>query len=75
MAAKKRTVSKSGKTAKAVDPIKAEVVARYLLATSEEMGATLMRTAFSPNITGATTRFTATTCRHRLSRWSTCGWW
>ncbi len=33
-----------------VDPIKAEVVARYLLATSEEMGATLMRTAFSPNI-------------------------
>ena len=33
-----------------VDPIKAEVVARYLLATAEEMGATLMRTAFSPNI-------------------------
>jgi len=36
--------------AKRVDPIRAEVVARYLLATSEEMGATLMRTAFSPNI-------------------------
>ena len=33
-----------------IDPIKAEVVARYLLATSEEMAATLMRTAFSPNI-------------------------
>ena len=28
----------------------AEVVARFLLATAEEMGATLMRTAFSPNI-------------------------
>ena len=35
---------------KRVDPIKAEVMARYLLATAEEMGATLMRTAFSPNI-------------------------
>src|SRR5688572_21662029 len=34
----------------AVDPIQAEVVARFLLATAEEMGATLMRTAFSPNI-------------------------
>ncbi len=33
-----------------IDPVKAEVMARYLLATSEEMGATLMRTAFSPNI-------------------------
>lgn len=33
-----------------VDPIKAEVVARHLLATSEEMGVTLLRTAFSPNI-------------------------
>jgi N-methylhydantoinase B len=33
-----------------VDPIRAEVVARFLLATAEEMGATLMRTAFSPNI-------------------------
>ena len=35
---------------KAVDPIRAEVVARFLLATAEEMGATLIRTAFSPNI-------------------------
>lgn len=34
----------------AVDPIKAEVIARFLLATAEEMGATLQRTAFSPNI-------------------------
>jgi N-methylhydantoinase B len=50
MAAKLKTARKSAKAAKAVDPIKAEVVARYLLATSEEMGATLMRTAFSPNI-------------------------
>ncbi|HUP95715.1 MAG TPA: hydantoinase B/oxoprolinase family protein [Burkholderiales bacterium] len=33
-----------------IDPIQAEVVARFLLATAEEMGATLMRTAFSPNI-------------------------
>jgi N-methylhydantoinase B len=33
-----------------VDPIRAEVVARFLLATAEEMGATLTRTAFSPNI-------------------------
>ena len=33
-----------------VDPIKSEVVARFLLATAEEMGATLIRTAFSPNI-------------------------
>ncbi len=33
-----------------VDPIKAEVVARHLIATSEEMGVTLLRTAFSPNI-------------------------
>ena len=36
--------------AKAVDPIKAEVIARHLLATAEEMGATLVRTSFSPNI-------------------------
>jgi N-methylhydantoinase B len=36
--------------APAVDPIKAEVVARFLLGTAEEMGATLQRTAFSPNI-------------------------
>lgn len=33
-----------------VDPIRAEVMARYLIAASEEMAATLMRTAFSPNI-------------------------
>jgi N-methylhydantoinase B len=33
-----------------VDPIKAEVIARFLLAAAEEMGATLTRTAFSPNI-------------------------
>ena len=33
-----------------VDPIRAEVVARHLMATAEEMAATLMRTAFSPNI-------------------------
>ena len=40
----------AAKKAGKVDPIKAEVVARYLLATAEEMGATLQRTAFSPNI-------------------------
>ena len=34
----------------AVDPIRAEVVARHLLAAAEEMAVTLMRTAFSPNI-------------------------
>ncbi|MCC7484432.1 MAG: hydantoinase B/oxoprolinase family protein [Burkholderiales bacterium] len=33
-----------------VDPIRSEVIARFLLATAEEMGATLMRTAFSPNV-------------------------
>jgi N-methylhydantoinase B len=33
-----------------IDPIRAEVVARFLLATAEEMAAALMRTAFSPNI-------------------------
>jgi N-methylhydantoinase B len=33
-----------------VDPIRAEVVARYLLGVTEEMSAALMRTAFSPNI-------------------------
>src|SRR5215471_11919735 len=38
------------KSSKTVDPIRAEVVARFLLATAEEMGATLTRTAFSPNI-------------------------
>jgi N-methylhydantoinase B len=32
------------------DPIRAEVVARYLLGVTEEMTAALMRTAFSPNI-------------------------
>ncbi|MCE2947698.1 MAG: hydantoinase B/oxoprolinase family protein [Betaproteobacteria bacterium] len=37
-------------TAQAPDPIRAEVMARYLLAAAEEMGATLMRTSFSPNI-------------------------
>jgi N-methylhydantoinase B len=35
---------------RAVDPIRAEVIARFLLATAEEMSAALMRTAFSPNI-------------------------
>ena len=30
-----------------IDPIKSEVIARFLLATAEEMGATLMRTARS----------------------------
>jgi N-methylhydantoinase B len=35
---------------KRIDPIRAEVVARHLLASAEEMSATLMRTAFSPNI-------------------------
>jgi N-methylhydantoinase B len=33
-----------------IDPIRAEVIARHLLASAEEMSATLMRTAFSPNI-------------------------
>lgn len=33
-----------------IDPIRAEVVARYLLGVTEEMSAALMRTAFSPNI-------------------------
>jgi N-methylhydantoinase B len=37
-------------TKSTVDPIRAEVVSRFLLATAEEMGATLIRTAFSPNI-------------------------
>jgi N-methylhydantoinase B/oxoprolinase/acetone carboxylase alpha subunit len=44
-------MARAAKTpAPAVDPIKAEVVARFLLGTAEEMGATLQRTAFSPNI-------------------------
>ena len=45
-----RTSSRSTPKKAAIDPIRAEVVARFLLATAEEMGATLMRTAFSPNI-------------------------
>ncbi len=45
----KRAAAKR-ETAKPVDPIKAEVMARHLIATAEEMAATLMRTAFSPNI-------------------------
>ncbi len=52
--AQQRKAAKKAATNRAatprVDPIKAEVMARYLLATSEEMAATLMRTAFSPNI-------------------------
>lgn len=35
---------------KPIDPIRAEVVARYLLGVTEEMGAALTRAAFSPNI-------------------------
>src|SRR5688572_28011332 len=38
------------KRASKVDPIRAEVVARFLLSIAEEMNATLTRTAFSPNI-------------------------
>ena len=45
----KRTAAKRQR-AKRVDPILAEVMARYLIATAEEMNATLVRTAFSPNI-------------------------
>lgn len=37
-------------SASAVDPITAEVVSRHLLSVAEEMGATLIRTSFSPNI-------------------------
>ncbi|QHI98494.1 hydantoinase B/oxoprolinase family protein [Xylophilus rhododendri] len=33
-----------------IDPVRAEVVARFLLGVTEEMGAALTRTAFSPNI-------------------------
>jgi N-methylhydantoinase A len=40
----------AGKREARVDPILAEVMARYLIATAEEMNATLVRTAFSPNI-------------------------
>jgi N-methylhydantoinase B len=32
------------------DPVTAEVVARHMLSVAEEMGVTLLRTAFSPNI-------------------------
>jgi len=32
------------------DPVTTEVIARHILAAAEEMGVTLMRTAFSPNI-------------------------
>jgi N-methylhydantoinase B len=38
------------KHSRKVDPIRAEVVARFLLSIAEEMNATLTRTAFSPNI-------------------------
>ena len=48
--AAKRPAAAARRRATVVDPIQAEVMARYLLATSEEMAATLMRTAFSPNI-------------------------
>jgi N-methylhydantoinase B len=33
-----------------LDPITTEVIARHVLAAAQEMGVTLMRTAFSPNI-------------------------
>jgi len=33
-----------------IDPVTTEVIARHALAAAEEMGVTLMRTAFSPNI-------------------------
>jgi N-methylhydantoinase B len=52
---RRQTMASSGKRSPdprigSIDPIQAEVVARFLLATAEEMGATLTRTAFSPNI-------------------------
>ena len=66
-----------------VDPIQAEVVARFLLATAEEMGATLTRTAFSPNIkeradcstaifdrSGPGDRARAALCLSTSDRWS-----
>ncbi|MDA0662608.1 MAG: hydantoinase B/oxoprolinase family protein, partial [Proteobacteria bacterium] len=34
----------------ALDPITTEIIARHVIATAEEMGVVLMRTAFSPNI-------------------------
>lgn len=33
-----------------LDPITTEIIARHVIATAEEMGVVLMRTAFSPNI-------------------------
>ena len=33
-----------------LDPVTTEVIGRRVLAAAEEMGVTLMRTAFSPNI-------------------------
>ncbi len=33
-----------------IDPVTTEVIGRHVLAAAEEMGVTLMRTAFSPNI-------------------------
>ena len=35
---------------KTLDPVTTEVIGRHVLAAAEEMGVTLMRTAFSPNI-------------------------
>ena len=35
---------------KQLDPVTTEVIGRHVLAAAEEMGVTLMRTAFSPNI-------------------------
>jgi N-methylhydantoinase B len=43
-------VSKCGAGPPAIDPITIEVVSRHVLASAEEMGVVLMRTAFSPNI-------------------------
>ncbi len=34
----------------ALDPVTTEIIARHVISTAEEMGAVLMRTAFSPNI-------------------------
>ena len=33
-----------------LDPVTTEIIARHVISTAEEMGAVLMRTAFSPNI-------------------------
>lgn len=43
-------MSKCGAGPPAIDPITIEVVSRHVLASAEEMGVVLMRTAFSPNI-------------------------